>query len=107
MSRVHYPGSRVEVKAEAGGALEPFECDDAEVWIEGRSILISYFDGEGMVVLDGGPGEGPGWILFARSRPWRAFLNPMSEAPGHFVGEIDELGEVATWRLCLGEPDER
>lgn len=100
MSRVHHDDCRVEV--EALGDQAPFECDDAEVWIEGDSILISYFDDEGMVVLEGRPDDASGWTLAGRSRPRRAFLRPMAEAPGSFAGEIDEHGEVAVWRLELG-----
>ena len=103
MSRVHYPECRVEV--EGGGAREPFACDDADVWVEGESILISYFDDDGMVVLEGRPDADAGWTISARSRPRQAFLKPMSEDPGSFVGEIDEQGEVSIWRLRLGEPD--
>jgi len=103
MSRIHYPECRVEV---AGAEeREPFECDDAEVWIEGESILISYFDNEGIVVLEGRTDDESGWALSARSRPRRAFLKPMPEASGSFAGEIDEQGEVAIWRLRLGRPD--
>ncbi len=104
MSRTHYPECRVEV--EGGLDREPFDCEDAEVWIESESILISYFDEEGMVVMEGRPGDESGWTLSARSRPWRAFLKPMSEAPGSFAGEIDVEGEITTWRIRLGEPDE-
>lgn len=103
MSRIHYPECRVEVDGNA--EIEPFECEDAEVWIEGGSILISYFDDDGIVVLEGRPDEDSGWTLSARSRPRQAFLRPMSESPGSFAGEIDEQGEVAAWRLHLGAPD--
>ena len=99
--RVHYVECQVEV--EESGDREAFECDDAEVWIEDESILISYFDHEGIVVLEGRPDDDSGWTLSARSRPWRAFLKPMSEASGSFVGEIGEQGEVATWRLRLSK----
>ena len=102
--RVHYAECQVEV--EESGAREAFECDDAEVWIENDAILISYFDHEGIVVLEGQPDDNSGWTLSARSRPWRAFLKPMSEASGNFAGEIGEQGEVATWRLRLGKPSD-
>ena len=103
MSRVHYAESQVEVAA--FGSTAAFECDDAEVWIDAESMLISYFDDEGVVVLEGRPdGEG-GWNLHARSRPRRAFLAPMAEAPGAYAGEIDEQGDVARWVVRLGEPD--
>ena len=94
------------VEVERWSRHDPFECDDAEVWIEGDSILISYFDEDGIVVFEGHPDEEGGWALIARSRPRRAFLKPMPEAIGHFVGEFDEQGEVAVWRLRLGRPAE-
>ncbi len=103
MSRVHYPDCRVEV--ERSETRETFECDDADVWIEDESILISYFDDEGMVILEGRPDDEAGWRLSARSRPRQAFLKPMAEDPCSFTGEIDEQGEVTIWRLRLGEPD--
>jgi hypothetical protein len=103
MSRLHYPECRVEV-AESE-TREAFECDDAEVWIEEKSILISYFDDEGIVVLEGRPDEASGWTLSARSRPRQAFLKPMTDSPGSYIGEINEQGEVAGWRLRLGLPD--
>ena len=104
MSRVYYTDCEVDVGG--FGEREPFECDDAEVWIEGDSILISYFDEEGIVVLEGRPDDGSGWKLAARSRPRRAFLRPMSEDPGCFAGTLDEQGEVASWRLRLGDPEQ-
>ena len=108
MTRVHHPACEIEV--EAWGDREAFVCDDAEVWIEGDSILISYFDDEGIVVLEGRPDDELGWMLSARSRPRQAFLRPMDESPGasigrpetDFVGEINEQGEIAIWRLRLG-----
>ncbi len=101
MSRVHYPRARIRV--EAWGSRERFECDDAEVWLEEGGMLISYFDDEGIVVLEGWPEATVGWRFSARSRPRRAFLTPMPEAPGTFTGEIDEQGERAEWRLWLGD----
>ena len=103
MARAHHADCRVEV--EAWTSREAFDCDDAEVWIEEDSILVSYFDDEGMVVLEGRPEAPDGWRLTARSRPWRAFLRPIGEAPGSFAGEIDEQGEVVAWRIRLG-PEE-
>ena len=108
MTRVHHPTCVVEV--EAWGDREAFACDDAEVWIEGESILICYFDDEGIVVLEGRPDDAHGWTIAARSRPRQAFLRPMDESPGapverpatDFVGEINEQGETAIWRLRLG-----
>lgn len=87
----------------AGRAEEPaFEADDAEVWLEAAWILVSYFDDDGMVVFEGrADGEG-GYELAARSRPWRAFLRPMADAPGSFAGEIDAQGESVAWQLVLG-----
>ena len=103
MSRVYHPDCQIEVARL--GEREPFECDDAEVWIEGDAILISYFDDDGIVVLEGRPDDQSGWKLSARSRPRRAFLRPMSEDPGCFSGTLDEHGEVAAWRLRLGAPE--
>jgi hypothetical protein len=108
MSRVHHPECRVEV--EAWGDREAFECDDAEVWIEGELMLISYFDDEGIVVLEGHPDSESGWTLSARSRPRQAILRPMDESSSdlsgnwvsEFTGEISEQGEAAVWRLRLG-----
>ncbi len=98
--RVHYVDCTVEV--DARGDCEAFACDDAEVRVEGDAILISYFDDDGIVVLEGRSREQGGWALMARSRPRRAFLAPMGESSATFVGEIDEQGEVAGWRLRLG-----
>ena len=64
MSRVHHPACCIEV--EAWPAREAFCCDDAEVWIDTESILISFFDDEGMVVLEGRPEPSGGWQLVAR-----------------------------------------
>ena len=111
MSRIHYTECLIAVEATADRGS--FECDDAEVWIEEESIRISYFDDDGIVVLEGSPEKATdtseatfgAWTLSARSRPWRAFLRPMDEAPGTYTGEIDEHGEIAVWRLRLGEPE--
>lgn len=103
MSRIHYAEVRIHVGA--FGSTPAFDCDDAEVWIEAESILVAYFDDDGVVVLEGRPDEAGGWRLAARSRPRRAFLTPMAETPGCYVGELDEQGEVARWTLSLGEPD--
>lgn len=107
MSRVHHPECDVEV--EGCEEIDAFECDDAEVWLEDEAILISYFDDDGIVVLEGWPetrdeaaGATPGWRLSARSRPRRAFLRPMAEAPGTYVGEIEQHGATSAWRLRLG-----
>ena len=102
VGRVHHPTCDVSVAA--FGDHDAFACDDAEVWIEDEMILVSYFDDDGIVVLEGWPREGGGWELSARSRPRRAFLAPMADSPGVLEGEIDEQGEVARWRLTLGEP---
>ena len=102
MSRVHYPECRVTVAA--SDEREAFECDDAEVWIEGDLILVSYFDDEGIVVLEGRPRPEGGYTLSARSRPRRAFLAPVDEYPGSYAGEIEEHGETSPWSLVFGEP---
>ena len=102
MNRVHHPVCCIEV--EAWPTREAFRCDDAEIWIDADSILISYFDDEGMVVLEGRPEPSGGWQLVARSRPWRAFLRPISDSPDNFAGEIDEQGERVAWRVRFG-PD--
>ena len=100
--RRHYDACDIEVGA--FGDFERFECDDGEVWIDGDVLLISYFDEAGIVVLEGWPDkeEAGTWRLSARSRPRRAFLRPMAEASDILVGEIDEQGDVAPWRLRLG-----
>ena len=100
--RVHHPACAVSVAA--FGETEAFECDDGEVWIDGDQILVSYFDDDGIVVLEGWPREEGGWEFSARSRPRRAFLAPMADSSHILEGEIDECGEVAVWRLTLGEP---
>ena len=102
-ARIHYAACDVEVDARE--SHDAFACDDAEVWIEGDAILVSYFDDDGIVVLEGRRRSGGGWELQARSRPRRAFLAPMGDSREAFVGEIDEQGEVTGWRLRLGAPD--
>ncbi|MFK7896758.1 MAG: hypothetical protein AB8G23_13030 [Myxococcota bacterium] len=99
MSRIHLDDGCIEV--EALGDAEAFSCDDAEVWIEDGLILISYFDEEGIVVLEGRAEDDGGWALMARSRPRRAFLRPLPEKTGCFVGEIEEQGETCAWRVTL------
>ncbi len=88
----------------AFGDTEAFACDDAEVWIDGDMILVSYFDDDGIVVLEGTREGEDGWQFRARSRPRRAFLAPMAETPDMLIGEIDEQGETAVWRVLLREP---
>ncbi len=105
MSRIHYPDSEVEVGALGADGATAFSCDDAEIWIEDALILISYFDEDGIVVLEGSADGDQGWELKARSRPRRAFLRPHPEKAGCFVGEIDEQGETAAWRVSLGAPE--
>lgn len=108
MTRQFYPACRVELAA-LGGA-DAFACDDAEVWIEGEAILISYFDEDGIVVLEGRTDEkSGGWALGARSRPRRATLDRASESlrPGDeaqtvYSGFVEEHGERANWILRLG-----
>lgn len=102
MGRIHYPECDVEVAA--FGDTDAFACDDAEVWIDGDMILVSYFDDDGIVVLEGTREGENGWQFRARSRPRRAFLAPMAETPDILIGEIDEQGETAIWRLSLREP---
>ena len=105
MSRIHYPQCEVEVAALGEDGAAAFSCDDAEAWVEGDLILISYFDDEGIVVLEGSSDGDLGWELMARSRQRRAFLRPLPEKAGCFVGEIDEQGETAAWRVSLGAPE--
>lgn len=102
MSRIFYADSLIEV--EAWGDREAFCCDDAEVWIEDASILVSYFDDEGIVVLEGHSDGASGWVLAARSRPRRATLSPTEAGGRSFAGSIEELNESGAWRLRLGEP---
>ena len=102
MTRSYYPDSRVEVSAWED--QEAFECDDAEVWIEDGSMLISYFDADGIVVLEGHLGPGNGWALVARSRPRRATLRPIGSDVRGFEGSIDEQGVSIRWTLRLGTP---
>jgi len=109
MSRVHHPECDVEI--EGCEEIDAFECDDAEVWVEADAILISYFDDDGIVVLEGWPekeeeaaGATPGWRFSARSRPRRAFLRPMPDAPQTYLGEIEQHGSTTAWKLRLGEP---
>jgi hypothetical protein len=102
VERRYHPDCRVEI---AGwGDREAFRCEDAEVWIEGEAILISYFDDEGIVVLEGREDGAGGWQLVARSRPRRARLRPEAREATAFVGEIEEHGETAGFRLRLSEP---
>ena len=105
MSRRYHPDCLVEVSA--WGSREPVRCDDAEVWIEGDAILVCYFDDEGIVVLEGRSDGVGGWQLAARSRPRRAFLEPDANEDRLYVGEIEEHGEGAGWRLRLSEPEAR
>ena len=104
MTRVFYPDCAVEVSA--WGETSAFACDDAEVWIDGDSILVSYFDEDGIVVLEGQPDGAGGWALVARSRPRRANLSPIGDDSRRFEGTIEEQGEGGHWELCLGEPAE-
>jgi len=102
MKRVFYPDCRVEVAS--WGDHDAFVCDDAEVWIEGESILVSYFDEEGIVVLEGRSDRAEGWTLGARSRPRRATLAPVEDEERSYAGSIDEQGESGEWLLRLGAP---
>ena len=102
MTRQYFPDCCVEVAAWAD--YDDFACDDAEAWIEDESILISYFDDEGIVVLEGISDREDGWILTARSRPRKATLRPVVGESRSFVGSIDEQGESSNWKLRLGPP---
>jgi len=102
MTRHYFPDCRIEVAAWAES--EAFACDDAEAWIEAESILVSYFDDEGIVVLEGTSDRDDGWVLTARSRPRRATLRPVEGEDRSFVGSIDQQGESSTWTLRLGVP---
>ena len=129
MNRRFYPDSIVTV--DALGDVEAFTCDDAEVWMEDDVILVSYFDQDGIVVLEGvidsepsGSAETSGapicttYSLTARSRPRRATLRevtPEAGAPNadrasrmdarEYRGRIEEQGESASWSLRLGALD--
>jgi hypothetical protein len=103
MKRLYFPDCRVEVAAWA--EYDAFVCDDAETWIEDESILVSYFDDEGIVVLEGISDRNDGWVLAARSRPRRATLLPVEGNDRSYVGSIDEQGESASWTLRLGTPE--
>ncbi len=108
MSRRYFADCRIRVAAWCG--REEFSCDDAEVWTEDESILVSYFDEDGIVVLEGVSDHLNGWILTARSRPWRATLSPEASQPSgagessimRFAGSISEHDESGCWSLCLG-----
>ena len=103
MPRTYHADCSVEV--EAWDDQAEFECDDAEVWIEDGSILVSYFDAEGIVVLEGIPDGKGGWHLVARSRPRRATLVPAVDDARSFAGTIEEGGESTRWTLRLSEPE--
>jgi len=100
MTRRYFPDCRIEVAAWAEN--DAFACDDAEAWIEDESILVSYFDDDGIVVLEGTADRDDGWVLTARSRPRRATLRPVDGEDRSFAGSIDERGESSTWTLRLG-----
>jgi hypothetical protein len=118
MKRLFFANCRVEIAP--WGDHEAFDCDDAEVWIEGDSILVSYFDEDGIVVLEGNSDHAGGWTLGARSRPRRARLLPLDSGgegvgdPGadgraggvsrSYRGSIVEQGESGRWTLHLGVP---
>ena len=107
MSRRFFPDSCVEV--DPIGDQDAFSCEDAEVWMEGAAILVSYFDDDGIVVLEGIREEGSEYALTARSRPRRATLLPVAESDGvpeaaarSFAGTVSEGTETARWKLVLG-----
>jgi hypothetical protein len=101
MTRRHYPECHVVVSAwEEQAALD---CEDAEVWIEDESILVSYFDEDGIVVLEGLSDRNGGWTLMARSRARRATLSPVAGEEAVLRGSIDEMGHTVDWTLRLGD----
>lgn len=109
MTRRFFPDSCVEV--DSIGDQDAFSCDDAEVWMEGHAILVSYFDEDGIVVLEGLSENGSDYTLMARSRPRSATLARVSGEgvggdaavfPEEYVGSISEQGETAHWKLTLG-----
>ena len=106
MKRRSFPDSRVDI--ESFGDQDAFSCDDAEVWMEGDAILVSYFDDEGIVVLEGILEQGSSYRLMARSRPRSATLSPVSDragsesGPAQYAGLLSEQGETASWTLTLG-----
>ncbi len=100
MSRIHHPGCRVDVDERSD--RETFSDPDAEAWLEPGSILVSYYDEDGMVIFDGVEAEDGGYSLSARSRPWRADLRPMADDPGVLAGMIEAPDESFAWRLRLG-----
>jgi len=102
MTRIFYPECRIEVAS--CGDRDAFACDDAEVWIEDDSILVSYCDDEGIVVLEGRSDRAAGWTLGGRSRPRRATLRPVEGEHRCYAGSVDELGETGRWTLRLGVP---
>lgn len=102
MKRISYPECQVEV--EAWAEHDAFACEDAEVWIEGDLILVSYFDDDGIVVLEGKSDGSGGWKLGARSRPRRATLSAVPNEGGSYTGSIEEGGETGAWKLRLGVP---
>ena len=108
MTRSFYPACEVAVEAFADAAA--FACEDAEVWIEGDVMLVSYFDDEGPVVFEGRAApDRSGWQLGARSRPWQASLaadppGPARRAPSVptlFRGVIETPEGRASWSLKL------
>lgn len=90
---------RVEVSA--WGGRDRVRCDDADVRLEGESIGIAYSDEDGMVLFEGRSDGVGGWVLAARSRPWRAWLGPDASEKGAYQGQIEENDEKVQWRLRL------
>ncbi len=68
----HYLRCLVAVTDDAGEP--PFEDDDADVELGSGGVLVSYFDDQGPVVLQGVETEPGRFALKARSRPRQAEL---------------------------------
>lgn len=78
--------------------------EDADVEIDGPDILVSYFDSQGPVVLQGreaGPGR---YEVTARSRPRKGELRRVGEDV--LEGTWWEAGDRGTLRVTLGPADE-
>ena len=105
MSPVLHAGSRVEVAARDD--RDAWTDDEADVRLADDSMVVAYFDEDGLVLFDGVPSEEGGWEFAARSRPWRAFLRPMADDPTVLEGEIEAPDERFAWRLVLADAGDR
>ncbi len=78
--------------------------DDADVSIEGGTILVTWWDDRGAVVLAGREVERDRYEIVARSRPRRGIL----VRDGHRLeGDWTEHDRAGTWIVHLpDEPDE-